>query len=507
MGETKKEINYRSNYRYDSTMSEHASRTKAWTAPLDKPDETNKKSSGCRSLPSTASSTSSDAYSNKGQAKKSTVASVNDPPTGEGSESNLNMNLLADAAEGESDSAVSDEKDTQTKPHDGPRHHQEGETPQAGQLPLQQIPNAEMSPEVQVAERIILQVFQRMMNQQSNSNHQPPNLMLIQQLLTQHNLANAGHTVTPPQPFGIPRSESSPAELFLSQLSSNGSFQNSTEALDFIQQLQQLIIQQQLAGNASNPPAFNPFAGVAALLQEQNRLQEQQNQLQIQHQLSSLLAMSQFTNHPGLQTAHDPRSASAFPIAAAPNVLNPAASSISQSLLQRPTGIEQQDPTNFTIEPTGRPALPLATDSDEANLATYQCLLRKQIELFETREDDIYLKAQGRNTPIRVGQVGIRCRHCASMSKSKRLEGSASLYSKSLNGIYQVALNMGRLHFLNNSCPMIPDNTKNQLRKLKELPRKVARGRKYWKETLEAQGVVEEKEFLRFKPHHPSPSS
>ncbi|KAL3934835.1 MAG: hypothetical protein SGBAC_009530 [Bacillariaceae sp.] len=486
-------------------MSEHASRTKAWTAPLDKPEETNKKSSGCRSLPSTASSISSDACSNKGQAKKSTVVSVDDPPTGEGSESKLNMNLLADAAEGESDSAVSDEKETQAKIHNGPRH-QEGETPQAGQPPLRQIPNAEISPEVQVAERIIFQVFQSMMNQQSNSNHQTPNLMLIQQLLTQY-LANPGSTVTPPQPFGFPQSVSSPAELFLSQLSSNGSFQNSTEALDFIQQLQQLIIQQQLAGNASNPPAFNPLTSVAALLQEQNRLQEQQNQLQIQHQLSSLLAMSQFTNHPGLRTAQDPRSASAFPIVAAPNVLNPATRSINQSLLQRSTRINQQDPTNYTIEPTGRPALPLATDSDEANLATYQCLLRKQIELFETREDDIYLKAQGRNTPIQIGQVGIRCRHCASMSKSKRLEGSASLYSKSLNGIYQVALNMGRLHFLNNSCPMMPDTTKNQLRKLKELPRKVARGRKYWKETLEAQGVVEEKEFLRFKPHHLSPSS
>ena len=36
---------------------------------------------------------------------------------------------------------------------------------------------------------------------------------------------------------------------------------------------------------------------------------------------------------------------------------------------------------------------------------------RKQIELFEAKQEDVDAGAQGRNKPIILGQVGIRCIH------------------------------------------------------------------------------------------------
>jgi hypothetical protein len=65
-----------------------------------------------------------------------------------------------------------------------------------------------------------------------------------------------------------------------------------------------------------------------------------------------------------------------------------------------------------TTTTTGRSYL-LYTESDERNLSQYQCMARKQIEIFEATPDDANINAQGRNRPVLVGQVGIRCKHCA----------------------------------------------------------------------------------------------
>jgi hypothetical protein len=56
---------------------------------------------------------------------------------------------------------------------------------------------------------------------------------------------------------------------------------------------------------------------------------------------------------------------------------------------------------------TGRPPIPLLTEYDVDALNQYQCLLREQIELFETvPAAGVEGRSQGRNTPIRIGQVG-----------------------------------------------------------------------------------------------------
>jgi len=157
-----------------------------------------------------------------------------------------------------------------------------------------------------------------------------------------------------------------------------------------------------------------------------------------------------------------------------------------------------QNVSTVAVGPAPTLPLPLATYADIDNLSPYQCLLRDQIELFEANEDYLSIKAQGRNNPIEVGQVGIRCRHCARLTKVNQLKSSAIQFSMTVNGIYQVALKMGRMHV--HSCPMLPDSVKKRLLELKGQPRKRARGRQYWKETLEAQGLFEDGKRIRFKP-------
>ena len=93
---------------------------------------------------------------------------------------------------------------------------------------------------------------------------------------------------------------------------------------------------------------------------------------------------------------------------------------------------------------TNRPPILLHMDTDEEVLTEYQVLLRKQIELFEANEEDIKGSAQGRNTPIILGQVGIRCRFCSSLTSSSRPRG-AVYYSQTIDGIYQGIADLPKL--------------------------------------------------------------
>ena len=69
---------------------------------------------------------------------------------------------------------------------------------------------------------------------------------------------------------------------------------------------------------------------------------------------------------------------------------------------------------------TNRPALSLHTSFDSQILNPYQCLLRQQIELFETGSTGVEGRSQGRNTPIKYGQLGIRCIYCARLPNKVR---------------------------------------------------------------------------------------
>ena len=136
-------------------------------------------------------------------------------------------------------------------------------------------------------------------------------------------------------------------------------------------------------------------------------------------------------------------------------------------------------------------------DTDEEALTPYQCLLRKQIELFEACRNDIRGNAQGRNTPIMLGQVGIRCRHCASLPQAARARGS-TYYSQTIDGIYQVAQNMSKIHLCEH-CHRVPADLRNQLNTLRAVHQRANGGKVYWANGIRALGVIEHGRTLRFR--------
>ena len=140
----------------------------------------------------------------------------------------------------------------------------------------------------------------------------------------------------------------------------------------------------------------------------------------------------------------------------------------------------------------------LFMDCDEDSLSEYQCFLRQQIEAFEAGPDDVQGTAQGRNTPIQLGQVGIRCRHCTIMSKAVRPRG-AVYYSQKIEGVYQVAQNMSKVHILGR-CSQVPDHVKRRLLELKQVNQRASGGKDYWGDGLRALGIYEDGRCMRFQP-------
>ena len=135
-------------------------------------------------------------------------------------------------------------------------------------------------------------------------------------------------------------------------------------------------------------------------------------------------------------------------------------------------------------------------NSDEDHLSKYQCLLRKQLEFFEATKDDVQWNAQGRNKPIVLGQVGIRCRYCAQLPAWSRARG-AVYYSSSLVGLYQAAQNLSKNHF-SNHCRLLPEPARRHLVELRGDKRRAAGGKKYWAAGARVLGIEQYQDGLRF---------
>jgi hypothetical protein len=134
---------------------------------------------------------------------------------------------------------------------------------------------------------------------------------------------------------------------------------------------------------------------------------------------------------------------------------------------------------------------------DDSYLSPYQCLLRKQIELFEATESDLQGSAQGRNRAIILKQVGIRCRHCGHLPTKKQRAKGAVFFPSQLMGLYQTGQNMGNGHLVR-GCHEIPMATRDDLIRVRqnETGSKKGRsasggGRQYWASCLRVLGVVE----------------
>jgi hypothetical protein len=135
---------------------------------------------------------------------------------------------------------------------------------------------------------------------------------------------------------------------------------------------------------------------------------------------------------------------------------------------------------------------------DDETLSDHQILLRKQLEFFEAAPDDIQAFAASRRQKISVGQVGIRCKHCARGLEKHRYVRGTMYFPSTLRSLYQAAQNCGKVH-LSDKCPTIDDVIKTELKLHMEAPTNSGHGGKpYWGEGAMLMGVFETETGLRF---------
>jgi hypothetical protein len=140
----------------------------------------------------------------------------------------------------------------------------------------------------------------------------------------------------------------------------------------------------------------------------------------------------------------------------------------------------------------------LAIPEDIDNLSAHQIFLRYQIEAFRATKDHVSTHTRGRNKPVTVGQVGIRCRHCSHISIGNGQKGS-TYFPATLLGLYQAAQNMCTIHMQCGLCSEMPLEIKQQFAQL--LSTKVAgtgAGRPYWASAAILHGLVDTDDGIRF---------
>jgi len=124
---------------------------------------------------------------------------------------------------------------------------------------------------------------------------------------------------------------------------------------------------------------------------------------------------------------------------------------------------------------TGRPPITLYLSCNPDHLSPFQCLARKHLEFFEASHEDVARPTKGRNHPIILGQVGIRCRHCQAATGSR-------YYPHTLPAIYQAAQILIQGHWMEDGRCLAPPLL-DELRQLKQTKSGPSSGKDYWAAT------------------------
>jgi hypothetical protein len=131
----------------------------------------------------------------------------------------------------------------------------------------------------------------------------------------------------------------------------------------------------------------------------------------------------------------------------------------------------------------------LVVPMDHMQLSSHQTLLRYQIEVFRAGEEDTSTHTRGRNKPVQLGQIGIRCRHCKVLPVSRRKRGSV-YFPRAVEGFYQAAQNMNSTHLQTGECPLMGNALRQEFANL-IATRGVSTGagRAYWAKQARKLGL------------------
>ena len=118
------------------------------------------------------------------------------------------------------------------------------------------------------------------------------------------------------------------------------------------------------------------------------------------------------------------------------------------------------------------PIVMLAIKEDQEWLSDHDCFVRRNLEVFTAaRADVLTARADLGKLGVTVGQVGIRCLHCAvavsRYSNGRRgARGTAVVYPNSISSIFECVKQLHRNH-LENDCPHLPTGVKLKILELK----------------------------------------
>lgn len=104
----------------------------------------------------------------------------------------------------------------------------------------------------------------------------------------------------------------------------------------------------------------------------------------------------------------------------------------------------------------------LALPQDKDWLSDMDCFVRNNVEIFSATENDLIVSKTDKKYPIKLGQVGLRCIHCAGSGMGARRE--AVMYPYSVSGIYESVRDFQKLHL--DYCPHLPPDLKGAMSKL-----------------------------------------
>lgn len=120
-----------------------------------------------------------------------------------------------------------------------------------------------------------------------------------------------------------------------------------------------------------------------------------------------------------------------------------------------PTGVLAQTSRKQTSQATTSGGCLLTSSKDQHHLNPLHCFVRRHIELFVADKADIAAPAPGRKTRVVLGQVGLRCIHCACLPLKDRVK-RAVCYPAAVSGIYHSVSNMKFDHF--DKCRGLPEH-------------------------------------------------
>ena len=136
------------------------------------------------------------------------------------------------------------------------------------------------------------------------------------------------------------------------------------------------------------------------------------------------------------------------------------------SAMKRNSSLEKDDGTLHKTHSTNEVAVTLSSPEDSEYLNKLHCFVRRHLEIFTADKGDLAAPAPGRKTRIQLGQVGIRCVHCARLPIKDRVK-RAVCYPPSVAGIYHAVSNMKHDHFA--ICRGLPAKAREEFETFKSL--------------------------------------